>query len=258
MEAKLREKIQERLEGCSGKTGFYYKNLVTEEELGIREEEAFQAASVIKLPIFAVISRLAAMGQADMAEVLTVKDCHKVPGCGALCSFTGEVNADIRTLCNLMITISDNTATNMLIQRFGIEELNRGFREIGITASRIFRRLFDAEAAAKGMENVISPKEMGRLLEEISKGTFVNPQTSETMKVTLLKQQINHKICGRLGEDVPVAHKTGEDDGITNDVGIVYGKQPFVVCFASNETEVPVFEQHIRDIVWELYLDGER
>ena len=72
------------------------------------------------------------------------------------------------------------------------------------------------------------------------------------MEETLLLQQINHKIPGYLNGAVPVAHKTGEDDGITNDVGIVYTKEPFVVAFASNGTNVAQFEPLIRQISLEL------
>ena len=68
------------------------------------------------------------------------------------------------------------------------------------------------------------------------------------MEKLLLEQQINHKIPGYLPEGTPVAHKTGEDDGITNDVGIVYGEKPFVICFASNRTNVPEAERALREI----------
>ena len=66
-------------------------------------------------------------------------------------------------------------------------------------------------------------------------------------------QQINHKIPGYLPEGTAVAHKTGEDDGITNDVGIVYGEKPFIICFASNFTHVPTAEIALREISLELY-----
>lgn len=258
MRQKLKDSIQSRLASCSGNTGFYYKNLDTLYSFGVNEHEAFLAASVIKLPVCAEIYRQAALGKVDLDEKIIVSDCDKLPSCGALNSFTGDVEADIRTLCNLMITLSDNTATNVLLRRFGIAALNRGFQESGIHRSRICRLLFDGEAAAQGKENVIVLSEIGSLLEQIARRTFADSQTSEKIESILLKQQINHKICGKLTEDIPVAHKTGEDDGITNDVGIVYAKHPFMVCFASNETDVPVFEQHIRDISYELYLDANQ
>ncbi|QAT42445.1 serine hydrolase [Aminipila luticellarii] len=247
----MRDEIIEKISKADGKVGFYYKNLVTGEEIKFNENETFRPASVIKLPIFAEISRRDALKTADMAEKIVIKNSEKVPSCGALTLFTDEPAVDIRTLCNLMIAISDNTATNVLIKRFGIEALNEGFRIMGLEKTRVNRLLFDMEAAAQGKENVVVPQEIGRLLEKIYRKEFVNEEVSEKIAETLLAQQVNHKIPGRLPEEIGVAHKTGDDDGITNDVGIVYAKEPFVIVFLSNETDVPAFEQIIRDVTYQ-------
>lgn len=244
----MKDMILEKLKSAKGRIGFYYKNLTTGEEIGFNEGEAFLAASVIKLPIFAEICRQWALGNADMSEVITVKNTDKMPSCGALRLFTGEPRVDIRTLCNLMISISDNTATNVLIKHFGIDNLNRGFREIGLEKTKINRLLFDGEAQRQGKENVFVPREIGLLLEQVYNKTFVNEEVSLEIEKTLLGQQINHKIPGKLPDNIEVGHKTGEDDGITNDVGIVYADKPFVIVFASNHTDVPEFEEIIRDI----------
>ena len=92
------------------------------------------------------------------------------------------------------------------------------------------------------------PAEMGDLLERIYRWDFVSGEASHRMVRLLLAQQINHKIPGYLPEGTMVAHKTGEDEGITNDVGVVYGEKPYIVCFASNFTHVPTAEIAIREI----------
>src|SRR5690554_4194342 len=120
----MTNKIQDRLEKLKGKIGFYYKNLVTKEVITFNGNETFFAASVIKLPILAAVFSEVAKGNASLSEQITVKNQDKVPGCGALYSFTDEPKVDIQTLCNLMITISDNTATNVLIKHFTIEKLS--------------------------------------------------------------------------------------------------------------------------------------
>ena len=247
----MKNMILDKLSNVKGKVGFYSKNLVTGEVISFNENETFLAASIIKLPILAAVFREAYMGNVDLSEIITVKNSDKVPSCGALNLFTNEPSVDIRTLCNLMIALSDNTATNVLIKYFTIEKLNRDFREIGLEKTIIRRLLFDMEASLQGKENVFTPKEMGLLLEQIYKKTFVSKNVSKEMEDILLEQQINHKIPGRLPY-MQIAHKTGEDDGITHDVGIVYASEPFVVCFASNDTNVPEFEQIIRDISYEL------
>ncbi|MCI8610217.1 MAG: serine hydrolase [Firmicutes bacterium] len=249
----LRESILKKLSQQTGHVGFYFKNLVTGEELGYQEKDAFLAASVIKLPMFMAISKWDAEGAASMGETLKVREEDKMPICGALPLFTGEPVVDIRTLCNLMISLSDNTATNLLINRYGIPAYTEEFQKMGLVDTKLNRLLFDAEASAKGINNYIVPKEMGALLEQVARGAFVSPEVSKTINDTLLLQQINHKMGGILGENVPIAHKTGEDDDLTNDVGIVYAKQPFIACFAGHDTNVPQFEDFIRHTTAELY-----
>ena len=242
------EDVKRQLSSVPGHIGFYYKNLVTGETDGSRQTELFQAASVIKLPILAAILLEEREHPGVLQERLLVRDGDKVPGCGALQHISGTQAYDIESLCKLMITISDNTATNVLIRRFGIEFLNERFRVLGLQETKIFRFLFDTEAARQGKENLCQPKEIGSLLEEIYHGRCVSANASERMRAMLSQQQINHKIPSLLPPTVRVEHKTGEDEGITNDVGILYGREPCVLVFVSNETDVPAFEQVIRTV----------
>ena len=249
----MNEAVMSRLEELPGRIGLYYRNLATGEELSFHADEAFESASVIKLPVYAAIEKLAAEGSVSWAETILCTDADKVPSCGALQFFPDGTKVDLRTLCALMITISDNTATNLLLRRFGIDFLNRQFRDLGLVRTRLERFLFDAAASAKGCENRFSPAEIGLLLQKIALGEFVSPQVSGDMLALLKKQQIKHKLQGYLPRGTAVAHKTGEDAGITNDVGIVYAPQPFVLCFASNGTDVPAAERFLRELSLELF-----
>lgn len=250
--SRMKDIIIEKLKQIEGKIGFYYKNLVTGDEITFNENEEFLAASIIKLPILAAAFRDSVIGSTDLSEQIKVNHADKVPSCGALNLFTNEPCVDIRTLCRLMIDISDNTATNVLINYFSIENLNGKFNEIGLVKTKLNRLLFDSEASNRGEENVFTPKEIGSLLEQLYNRTFVNEEVSKEMEDILLEQQINHKIPGNL-PDAKIAHKTGEDDGITHDVGIVYAENPFIIAFASNNTNVPEFEQFIRETSYDLF-----
>jgi len=243
-----KSEILKRLSSLKGEIGFYWKDLTSGETMGFNQERMFQAASVIKLPVYAVIMKLWAEGKLDLYEKIVCRDEDKLPPCGALYFFTGDVSVDINTLCGLMISLSDNAATNLLIKRLGMDFLNEQFREIGLKDTHLERLLFDSEASAKGFENRIVPQEIGMLLGSIYRHEFVNEEVSRRMEKLLMEQQVNHKIPGYLPDNIPVAHKTGEDEGITNDVGIVYSEKPFVVCFASNFTDVPETEIAIREI----------
>ena len=251
-EQSVLEAIRREMETIPGHTGFYYKNLVTGLEYGIREEEAFLAASVIKLPLFLHVLQRAAEGTLDMRQKLTVEDWEKMPSCGGLNQFTGPVEADIRTLCRLMIVLSDNTATNKLFRLCGLPECNAAFRNMGLEKTVVRRLLFDSEAASRGLENTICPKEMGMLLEQLYRNTFVSEAVCTEAIEVLLKQQVDHKLDGKLCGEVPIAHKTGEDCHLSNDVGIVFGPQPFVICFAGHDTDVYRWEDLMRRAAFDL------
>ncbi len=238
--------IREEMAHIPGHTGFYYKNLVTGAAFGVREEDVFGAASVIKLPLFVHLLREAAAGRRSMEEKLTVTCTDKAPICGALTLFTGDVTCDVRTLCRLMISISDNTATNRLIDYATIDGANAGFAAMGLHKTRLERKLFDSEAGRRGLRNVICPGEIGALLERLERGTGMRAEDRREALDTLLLQQVDHKLNGRICGEVPIAHKTGEDDGLSHDVGIVYAKEPFVVCFAGEETDVYAWEDLMR------------
>lgn len=251
-EQKVLEAIRSEMETIPGHLGFYYKNLVTGLEYGIRQEEAFLAASVIKLPLLLHVLQRGAEGTLDLNQKLVVEDWEKMPSCGGLNQFTGPVEADIRSLCRLMIVLSDNTATNKLFRLCRLEECNAAFRSMGLEKTVVRRLLFDSEASARGLENTICPKEMGMLLENLYREEFVSPQVSQEAVQILLKQQVDHKLDGKLCGEVPIAHKTGEDSQLSNDVGIVFAEQPFVICFAGHDTDVYHWEDLMRRATYDL------
>ena len=151
-----------------------------------------------------------------------------------------------------MIDISDNTATNKLIRFCTIEGANAGFRKMGLEKTVLRRVMFDLEASARGIQNTICPREIGDLLERLYRKTFVSEAVSATALDVLLHQQIDHKLNGKLCDAVPVAHKTGEDDGLSNDVGIIFAKAPFVLCFAGHDTDVYRWEDLMRRAAYAL------
>ena len=230
-----------------------YKNLKTGYEFGVGEGERYLAASVIKLPLYLHILSQSVAGKLDMSEELIITAEDKVPICGALTLFSGDVTVDIRTLCHLMISISDNTATNKLIDRCGIEQLQEAFKEMGLYKTILTRKMFDREKAQQGLQNYICPKEIGMLLEQLYHGTFVNGAVCKEAMDILLQQQVDHKLNGKLCNAVPVAHKTGEDDNLSNDVGIVLAEEPFILCFAGHDTDVYQWEYLMRRATYDLY-----
>ena len=251
-ELQILEGIAAEADALPGHVGFYYKNLITGLEYGIRPEETYLAASVIKFPLLLYVLHRAEKGELSLSDKVIVENWEKVPSCGGLNQFTDSVEVDIRTLCRLMIVLSDNTATNKLLRLCGFEETNAAFRDMGLEKTVIQRLLFDYEAARQGFQNYICPKEIGSLLERLYKKEFVSPEVSQYAIDILLDQQVDHKLNGKLCGEVPIAHKTGEDDGLSNDVGIVFAKEPFVICFAGHDTDVYRWEDLIRRAAYDL------
>ncbi|MDY4518049.1 MAG: serine hydrolase [Candidatus Spyradocola sp.] len=244
-----------QLAALPGRAGVYWKNLVTGEEFCHGADEAYTAASVIKLPVLCAVARQVQQGRADWSERLVCAKKERVPPCGALWYFDGEPEVSLRTLCALMVVISDNTATNLLLRRFGLEGLNDDFRALGLARTHLERLLFDEEAARAGKQNAFTPREMGQLLERIRREAQQGQVWAQFCLELLFEQQINHKIPGYLPEGARVAHKTGEGAGITHDVGLVDAPQPFVLCFAYCGPDVPAAERWVREAslrAWQL------
>ncbi|WP_324825739.1 serine hydrolase [Sinanaerobacter sp. ZZT-01] len=270
----LKEYIENKLEKLQGKTGVYYKNLKTQEELLIAENDLFLSASVIKLWVMGEAFHQIEQGILSKDTMIILKDSDKVPS-GLVEDYarqarTGSLSEDmfpesgvlnllhtgteltIEDLYRLMITVSDNTATNILIDILGMEKINAFISSLGMEKTKLNRILFDTSPQGKNLENVISLKETGMFFEKIYKGELISRQASEEMSAILQNQQFNYKIPFFLPR-IPIGHKTGEDNGITNDAGIIYSEIPFVLCFASNDTEVCFADRVCQEIAKKAY-----
>lgn len=254
MREQLKARIEARIRGLEGQVSLYYQDLTRADgRLEIESRRALIPASVIKLPILVHAMERIEQGEADPMEIIPVRRVDRMPSCGALSYLHEGIQVTLRDVYTLMIIISDNTACNLLIDRFGMEGINAAMRALGLEDSRLSRKLFDSAAAARGLSNRVSMRDMGRLLEMIYRNQL--PGAQEMMEI-LLEQQINHKIPAFIGERVPVAHKTGEDEGITLDVAIVMGARPFVLCVGANNTQVPECERAMGEIAQWILENG--
>lgn len=251
-----KKKLEQRLTALKGHIGFYYKNLVTGETYQYHSEDAFEAASLPKLALLLEVLKLAQEGVLHLTDKVKVKDGDKVGGCGALKSFPGDLEVDIETLCRLMITISDNTATNALLRLVGFERLRHDMEAMGLSATRFERCYFDDEAQARGLSNYVCPGEIGMLLEQIYRRSFCCEAVSAHAEEILLLQQIRHKIPGYIDQGEKIANKTGESGKVTHDGAIVFAEKPFVLVICSEDTDVPETERFIREIALELYQEN--
>lgn len=249
----LEDRVKKYIDKLNGKIGIYFKDMLDGTEYGINEDERFISASVIKIPVLIEAFNQHEKGMIDLNDRVKVTVEDRVPSCGAVAYMHDGIQVTLRDLCNLMIIISDNTATNILVKKLGIDNINNTLEFYGIKNTRIQRLLFDDIAEQEGKRNYFSPRDIGILLMKMWNRDIISKKSSEEMIEILKQQQLNNKIPYLLPEDTIVAHKTGEDSGITHDVGIICSSKPFIFCFASNDTYVPDADTAIQKIALEFF-----
>ncbi len=238
----------ENIRRFPGDVGFYYRVLGEDSVWTHNPDLPLIAASVIKVPIMVAAFRDIARGKLDPNETIAVKPEDKMPSCGALTYMHDGLSVTLGDLITLMIILSDNTATNLLIDLLTPERVNRAMEELGIPGIVLRRRLFEPELSRQGIQNTVTARGVGTLLERMSAGDLLGDRADRDMIGILLNQRLNGKLPFFLhGKGIRCAHKTGEDDDITHDVGIVYARKPFVICMLSNNVDVPAFERLIQD-----------
>ena len=246
--AKVGAWLVPQLESLGGDTGVYIKNLITGEVWQRGEDVPVVAASVIKIPVMIEAFRQAHAGELSLDEIHALEDWERLPSCGTLKAMHTGIEMTLLDIVKLMIIVSDNAATNIMIRRVGMERVNHTLRVLGCERTTLNRQLFDSEASRRGVKNFITAGEMGMLLEKLWRGEVVSPEASRQMMDILLDQRLNGKLpffIDSMGVDI--AHKTGEDDGITHDVGVMYTQQPMVVCFVGEHVDVPRYERLMQD-----------
>ncbi len=257
------EWMRPRLEKLPGNISCLCKNLNTGEIFRFRSEAPHEAASVIKLYLMAAIFQGFADGDFRPEDRIPVRREACVPSCGVLTYLDDGKEVSLRDLTELMIIVSDNTACNVLLDYYMLPRVQAFIRDrLGLKHTLFRRKMFDWEKAARGLDNFTTAEDAAWLLEEIWRGRLVCPEASAAMLNMLRHQQLNGKLPFRLhaleNEGPVIAHKTGENDRTTHDVGIIETPNPLLICLMGNETDVPAFEREMGDLAWDLAMaEGE-
>jgi beta-lactamase class A len=224
------------VEEFHGVMGITVKDLISGYELKINENEVFPVASSIKIPILIELFRKAKAGLVNLDEEFTIQEKNKTKGSGVLNELgNGTITLTMRDLATLMIIVSDNTATNILIDIVGMDDVNLMLGELGLKETKLQRKMQDYIAASKGRENISTPLEFMRLLEYLydRKGldTWVCEQT-----LSVLKKSKDTAITRGIPMRVEVANKPGGMLGVSCDVGIVYQPhRPYIIVIMTKE-----------------------
>jgi beta-lactamase class A len=205
-------------------------DLTTGQKYLLHADEVMPTASSIKIAILAELYRQAQQGKIKLTDFYTLQQSDLVGGSGITSVLTpGMTRLTLRDVAGLMISVSDNSATNVIIDRIGMEDVNALLDSLGLARTRLRRKMMDLKAASEGRENVATPREMMLLLENLYRGKVLNKQMTEDF-FNLLSVHKESYIPRNLPEDVKVANKPGELEGVRNDSGIVFtGKRPYII-----------------------------
>lgn len=222
------ERLRARIAGFRGRMGVAAKNLDTGETVLVAADTRFPTASVIKLGVMVEVYHQIAEGRLRRDTLLTLADDAKVGGSGVLGRLHAGTQLSIADLVGLMITISDNTATNMLIERVGTQAVNDRLASYGLADTKLFRPTFRdgkpdvfPELEKEFGLGMSTPREMALLMERIAEGRVVDRAACDEMLDVLRQQDVVTMIPRSLpeGEDVVVANKTGTDSEKVPDAG---------------------------------------
>jgi beta-lactamase class A len=231
--ASLDDRIKDAIAGFQGKVWIYAQNMDTGKEYSLRGDEQTRTASTIKLAIMAETFHQVAEGKLRWDEPIELTREKKQGGSGILFEFSDGTRIDLKTAVHLMIVVSDNTATNLVLDKVGTDNVNNFMDSLGLTDLKVMRKIgggLESKAYADPQNKLFglgrcSPHQMVKLVEMMERGELVSKDASREMIAIMKNQQLKDGIGRGEPDTIPVASKSGALDRFRADVGIVYTRR---------------------------------
>ena len=259
---KLETRVEEIANRLDGVMGVAILDLTDGRTLLRNADRIFPTASSIKIAILLELyrqdqeSRAGAKGKAKLDDVYTFDPKDLVEDSQIMAGLTsGVTRVTNRDLAQFMVAVSDNAATNVLIDRVGMQNVNAILRSLGLTKTMLRRKMIDIAAARRGDENVSTPQEMVRLLEIIYKGKALDKEFTDDLIKQLKTLKKDSYLSYGLPTDVEVADKPGTLEGVRTDSGIVFAKnRPFAISVMTTyDGEEKAAEHAIAEVALEAF-----
>ncbi|HWR05298.1 serine hydrolase [Sporomusa sp.] len=233
----LRKRIQTILDQVPCRSAIVIINHSTGTSLELHPDRVFPAASMIKIPIMIEVMRQAALGIISLDDTIEINSQLQTGGAGILKELRSGLRMTVRELVTLMIILSDNTATNVLIDLAGMSSINTTITGLGLRSTVLRRKMMDFAAAKAGQENHTSAADLACLFSGLASGSFPMPPHYNALMLDILKrQQVRDKLPFYLPEDIVIAHKTGTLPGAEHDAGILFVPGgPYIICILTAE-----------------------
>ncbi|MCX5696828.1 MAG: class A beta-lactamase-related serine hydrolase [Candidatus Omnitrophica bacterium] len=228
----LKKAIEHKVVNFRGTAGIVVEDLDSEWEIAFNKDTLIPAASLVKIPIMLSCFYAAQDGKISLEDTASLKNSQRVSGSRALGDVPSGSVFTVKELLKPMITQSDNTAANLLIDLVGFDALNGYFKKMGLKSTNLARKMMDFKERSEGEENYTTAQDMALLLERMYHNDLLNKDVSEECLQLLGQQKINDRIPRKLPKNGTfIAHKTGLERHVCHDVGIVYtDKGNFLIC----------------------------
>jgi len=228
---KLGASIADVDRNLDGAMGVAILDLTDGHKYLLHANDVFAQASSIKICVLAELYRQAQQGKLKLTDVYTVNASDLVQDSDIMSGLTpGVSKITLRDLATMMVAVSDNSATNVLIDRVGMENVNAWLDSLGLMHTRLRRKMMDLKAAAEGRENISTPAEMMTLLESLYRGKVLNKEMTEDF-FKVLSTHKDSWIPRDLPDNLKIADKPGALEGVRNDSGVIFAeKRPYILC----------------------------
>jgi len=238
--ASLRHKLDSIADAHHGVVGYSVIDIDNNVRLSRRGDEKFPTASLIKVPILVTVYDLVAKGQLSLDDPITVLKIDQVPGSGVIQYLHNGTILTVRDAAWLMITISDNTATNLLLDRIIIRRVWNKMDSLGLHDTRVHSKSFlrvasiAMDSSVKYGLGVTTPNEMATLFQLLAQGKAVN-RASDSAMLDILEHNENGEKLQRYVYGVRAAHKSGETDQVRTECSLYYLRNRIVACVLTKE-----------------------
>lgn len=225
-----------------GVLGYAVHNIDTGERLSLRGDETFPTASVIKVSILVTLYDLVKQGQLALDDRIRLLKIDKVPGSGILQFLHDGLEITVGDAAWLMITISDNTATNLLLDKVAFRRVWDKMEALGLKNTKVHSKSFQRftsvamDSSVKYGLGVTTPNEMARLFELLATGRAVSPAADSAM-VRILEHNTDDQMLQRFAPGVALAHKSGAGDQIRNECALFRLQSRVVACVFTRDNE---------------------
>ncbi|MGA9228371.1 MAG: serine hydrolase [Mesobacillus sp.] len=246
---QLKKNVYSELAGCKGRASLFME--IEGKIIEFNSQEVYQSASLIKIPILYEALRQIEAGIISPDEHVIIRDSDKIGDTGVLQAIHGVKSYAIKDLLTLMVIVSDNSATNLIIDLLRMESINKTIRSLLMKNTILQRKMLDFQSIKSGMDNFTTAADIVTCLKKGVTGTALTKASRDTFLSILNQQQFREKLPAYMNEEYIIAgNKTGELPGLEHDCAIVtFGQnRTFIAVLIDNLTDPEIGKSAIRQI----------